>query len=167
VKRLIADMDDTFIREAKESDLPAIRKLMIELIEAVDDKEGFDIDTVSENCRTLLSDADSYILVAETNVSVIGVINFTVRKTLLHPGLSGLIDELVVTKSYRRKGVGKQLIYAAAEKCKQLGCCELEVSTEFTNTNAREFYKSCGFEEIGVLLEKGLPSIEAGENEKG
>jgi GNAT superfamily N-acetyltransferase len=149
-------MDDILIREARESDLPVIKELMTELIEAVDNEEGFDVHIVSENCRTLLSDVNSHILVAETNGSVIGVINFAVRKTLLHSGPSGLIDELVVSKSHRGKGVGKQLIYAAAEKCKQLGCCELEVSTEFTNTNARGFYKSCGFGEMGVLLEKGL-----------
>jgi GNAT superfamily N-acetyltransferase len=149
-------MDDILIREARESDLRVIKELMTELIEVVGNGEGFDIRIVLENCRTLLSDVNSHILVAEMNGAVIGVINFALRKTLLPSGPSGLIDELVVSKSHRGKGVGKQLIYAAAEKCKQLGCCELEVSTEFTNTNARGFYRSCGFGEMGVLFEKGL-----------
>jgi GNAT superfamily N-acetyltransferase len=148
---------EILVRTADEFDLPAIEELMAELIESVNNGECFDIRIVSENCKTLLSDANSHILVAETGETVVGLINFAVRKTLLHSGLSGLIDELIVTKSHRGKGVGKRLVYAAAEKCEQLGCCEIEVSTEFTNTNAREFYKKCGFGEIGVLLERGLP----------
>ena len=149
-------MTNILIREASGSDLPVIERLMAELIESVDDRERLDIYTVFENCRTLLGDANSHLLVAEINTSVIGVINFTIRRTLLHSGFSGLIDELVVTKSYRGKGVGKQLMHAAIEKCKQLGCCEIEVSTEFANTDAKAFYKGCGFVERGVIFEKDL-----------
>lgn len=149
-------MNNIYIRKATEADLPIIEKLMIELIESMNNTEGFDKNMVSENYRNLLNDVNSYILVAETSGTVIGLINFTIRRTLLHPALSGLIDELVVANSYRGKGVGKQLIYAAIEKCKQLGCCEIEVTTEFTNTDARAFYKRCGFKEMGVILEKDL-----------
>lgn len=149
-------MNNISIRKVKESDLPIIEKLSIELIESMDNKEGIDRNMVVENCRNLLNDVNSYLLVAEMDRTVIGFINFTIRKTLLHSAPSGLIDELVVTRNYRGKGVGKQLIYAAIELCKQLGCCEVEASTEFTNTNAREFYKNCGFKERGVILEKDL-----------
>jgi len=86
----------------------------------------------------------------------VGFINFTVRQTILHQNPSGLIDELVVAEEYRGKGAGKQLVQAAIEKCRRLGCCEVEVSTEKANLNAREFYKQCGFEEIGMLFEVDL-----------
>jgi len=52
------------------------------------------------------------------------------------------------------------LLITAIEKCKQFGCCEVEVSTETENTKAREFYKKCGFEEVGVLFEVDLKSME-------
>jgi GNAT superfamily N-acetyltransferase len=67
-----------------------------------------------------------------------------------------LIDELVVAKTYRGRGIGKVLIEAATDKCRELGCCEVEVSTEMTNDKARAFYKSCGFKEDSVLLEYDL-----------
>lgn len=149
-------MNNVFLRKATECDLPAIEKLMMELIESMDSKEDIDTNMVFENCRKLLSEANSYLLVGEMNGAVIGFINFTIHRTLLHSGPSGLIDEVVVTGSYRKRGVGKQLIHAAIEKCKELGCREVEVSTELTNTNARQFYKKCGFEERGVILEKDL-----------
>jgi GNAT superfamily N-acetyltransferase len=67
-----------------------------------------------------------------------------------------MIDELVVAKEYQGKGVGKQLVLATIDRCRQLGCCEVEVSTEKANLKAREFYKKCGFEERGMLFEVDL-----------
>ena len=151
-------MAEIFIREAQGSDLPRIEKLMVELIEAMHVQESLDMSMVAENCRTLLNDVDSHILVAEMDGFVIGAINFSIRKTIIHPEASGLIDEFVVVREHRGKGVGKKLINAAVEECRQLGCCEVEVSTEITNTRARKFYKSCGFDEVGVFFEMDILS---------
>jgi len=149
-------MTEILIREAKESDLLTIGKLTLELIEAMGNTEGIDIKLIAENCRNLLSKVNSNILVAEIEGVVAGFVNFMTRKTILHGGLSGLIDELIVAKSYRGKGIGKQLLSSAIEKSRQLGCCEVEVSTEKTNIKAREFYRQYGFTERGVLFEIDL-----------
>jgi len=149
-------MADIIIREARESDLLTIKKLTLELIEAMGNTEGIDIKLIAENCRNLLSEANSYILVAEIEGIVVGFINFTTRKTILHRGLSGLIDEIIIAKGYRGKGIGKQLLSNAIEKNRRLGCCEVEVSTEKANTKAREFYRQCGFTERGILFEIDL-----------
>jgi GNAT superfamily N-acetyltransferase len=149
-------MTDIIIREARESDLLTIRKLTLELIEAMENTEGINIKLTAENCRNLLSEANSYILVAEIEGIIGGFVNFTIRKTILHRGLSGLIDELIIAKGHRGKGIGKQLLSGAIEKSRQLGCCEVEVSTEKTNIKAREFYGQCGFTESGVLFEIDL-----------
>ncbi len=44
-------MADIIIREAKESDLLTIRKLTLELIEAMGDTEGIDIKLIAKNCQ--------------------------------------------------------------------------------------------------------------------
>ncbi|MFZ0034256.1 MAG: GNAT family N-acetyltransferase [Sedimentisphaerales bacterium] len=144
------------IVEAKESDLPAIKGLLAELVNAIQDSESLDINKAMGNCRILLNDANCNLLVAKVGDSVVGFINFTTRKTALHLAPSGLIDELIVSEKYRGQGIGRQLISAAVDKCRQLGCCEIEVSTEKTNTKAREFYKSSGFEDVSILLEMHL-----------
>jgi GNAT superfamily N-acetyltransferase len=149
-------MNDILIRKATESDLPVIRKLLAELVNAIDDTEGIDIGIALKTCSSLSKDASSHFLVAEIEGSPVGFINFTIRQTMLHRSPSALIDELVVAKEYQGKGVGKQLVVAAIEKCKQLGCCEVEVSTEKTNVKARKFYKKCGFTERGILFEVNL-----------
>jgi GNAT superfamily N-acetyltransferase len=149
-------MNDILIRRAKESDLRAIEKLLEDLINAMDDTEGIDTGTALENCERLLNDAGSHFLVAAREGTPVGFINFTIRQTILHQGPSALIDELVVAEEYRGKGVGRQLVQAAIEKCRRLGCSEVEVSTEKTNLKARKFYKQYGFEEIGILFEVDL-----------
>jgi len=149
-------MTEILIREAKGSDLLTIGKLTLELIEAMGNTEGIDIKLIAENCRNLLSEVNSHILVAEIEGVVTGFVNFTIRKTILHRGLSGLIDELIIAKSYRGKGIGKQLLLSVIKKSRQLGCCEVEVSTEKTNIKAREFYRQYGFTERGVLFEMDL-----------
>ncbi|GAG29881.1 unnamed protein product [marine sediment metagenome] len=149
-------MNNIIIRRAVKSDIPAVSKLATELIDSVKNGEGIAKNVLSENSQNVLANPSSYILLAETEEKVIGFINFMTRKTIIHSGLCGLIDELVVSKRYRRKGVGKELINAAVEKCRKLKCCEVELSTEFTNVNARAFYKHCGFEDTGVIFEKHL-----------
>jgi GNAT superfamily N-acetyltransferase len=148
--------NDILIREARKSDLPAIRELLAELVNAMDDTECIDIRSAHKTCQRLLKDSRSHFLVAATKGTPVGFIHFMVRQTVLHQSPSALIDELVVTKEYQRKGIGKQLVLATIQKCKQLGCCEAEVSTEKTNVKARRFYKNCGFNKAEILFEVDL-----------
>jgi ribosomal protein S18 acetylase RimI-like enzyme len=149
-------MKNILIRKATKSDLPAIRRLLAELISAMDDTECIDIRIPLRTWEHLLKDARSHFLVAATKGTPVGFIHFTVRQTVLHRSPSAMIDELVVTKECQGRGVGQQLVLATIEKCKQLGCCEVEVSTEKTNVKARNFYKKCGFNKREILFEVDL-----------
>ena len=149
-------MNDILIRRAKQSDLPAIKRLLAELINAMDDTECIDMQVAPKIWEHLLRDARSHFLVATTHRTPVGLIHFTIRQTVLHRSPSAMIDELVVTKQYQGNGIGKQLVLATIERCRQLGCCEVEVSTERTNVKARKFYRKCGFDKTEVLFELDL-----------
>jgi ribosomal protein S18 acetylase RimI-like enzyme len=152
--------NEILVASAKEDDQPSIKTLLAELSEAMEHTSGFDSEQWTKNCRKLMHKQDNYMLVARDGDNIRGFINFTTRDTIMHTGPSGLIDELVVSKRSRGRGIGKKLIRAAIEKCRELECCEVEVSTEKSNRNARHFYRSCGFEEDAVLLEYNLESEE-------
>lgn len=147
--------------EAAESDLAAIVSLLHELNDVRSNQQDLDIRAVTGNLTTLLHSPRSHLLVAKDGETITGFINIMVRHTALHTGMSGLIDELVVAGSHRGQGIGKVLVSAAIDKCRWLGCCEIEVSTEKTNTAAREFYRQCGFQEGAVLLEMQLKAESA------
>ncbi len=153
---LARDMNRATIRNARKSDLPAVNQLIFQLISTLDKKEDIDPEFFSRNSRSLFRSANSYFLVAEKGRTAVGFVHFTTRGTITHRGLSGLVDELVVAKDFRKVGIGRRLLLASVQRCRELGCCEVEVSTERTNKVARAFYRSCGFEECGILLERDL-----------
>lgn len=101
MKRKLKVSSNISIKLATEADLPSIKHLLLELIDEVNNTEGFDIEQAVKNCRILIKDPAHHLLLAKDKDEVVGFINFTTRKTLLHPGLSGLIDELVISRSHR------------------------------------------------------------------
>ena len=62
------------------------------------------------------------------------------------------IREFGVAASYRRKGVGRQLMEEVAEIAKAEGLRILVCETQNTNVPAIDFYRSVGFEVDGVDL---------------
>jgi len=112
---------------------------------------------IRANLAALLEDPAAYVLVAEeAGGRAVGLVSFSQRRTLLHPGPSALIDELVVDAAARGAGWGRRLIQATCDEARRRGCCEVEVSTEKSNGAARDFYRSVGFDEDAVLLERDL-----------
>lgn len=59
------------------------------------------------------------------------------------------INNIAVFKDYRNKGIGKALIKALSDYCKENSCefCTLEVRK--SNTNAISLYEKCGFVLVG------------------
>jgi ribosomal protein S18 acetylase RimI-like enzyme len=140
-----------------ESDLPAIRPLLAELIATLDDPSGFNVDRAMENCRVLLGRPDHHLMLARSQGLACGFVHLTTRQSILHDRPSGLIDELVVARDFRGQSIGRLLMDAAIGRCRDLGCCEVEVSTESSNRRAQEFYRKRGFSDEGVLFELHVP----------
>ncbi|MHC4709059.1 MAG: GNAT family N-acetyltransferase [Planctomycetota bacterium] len=148
--------DSINIAAAQEQDLPAITALIVELSDEANGPNATDQQMIEKNVSILFRDGAARFLVARSADHVVGFANFTTRRTIMHSSESGLVDELIVSREYRGKGVGKRLISEVIDQCRELGCCELEVSTMVSNKNAREFYKGCGFADEAVLLEMDL-----------
>ena len=148
------------IRLATIEDSAVIAQLMTQLIE-VGGYESWQVppEQIENNLRKM-ADSDAYhVLLAEDEGQVVGLLGLSFRHTLFHPAPSALIDELVVERGHHRRGVGRQLIAEAIERCRAAGCCEIEVSTERSNEAAQEFYRRHGFSHEAVLFE-----LEFGEN---
>ena len=144
------------IKEAKFSDLNTIRGLLQDLSSIFEKTEGIDINFAIKNFSSCLRNPNSYIFVAFHDGNPIGLVNFSVRNTLMHKGLSAIIDELIVKDEFHNQGIGKELICNVVAKCKDLNCCEIEVSAECDDTPAIDFYKNCGFKQIGIYMERAI-----------
>jgi GNAT superfamily N-acetyltransferase len=86
--------------------------------------------------------------VAEEDGKAVALCNVNRKDPLLegrHIGTLGLL----VARPYRRRGIGKALLRYTIERCR--GKFEqLELSVFFSNTAARDLYRSVGFQPWGV-----------------
>ncbi len=141
------------VSDVDKADVPAVKPLIAELIDALEDRSVFDVERAMENCSALLGRPDHHLLLAQIDGRPCGFLHLTTRQGILHDHPSGLIDELVVGREFRGHGIGRLLMNAAIDRCRALGCSEVEVSTETSNREAQEFYRRCGFDDAGVLFE--------------
>lgn len=94
------------------------------------------------------------LIAADPLDKAIGVISLSHRPILKLGGRAASIDELVVTKAWRRKGVGRELLRRAVERAKVLSVKRLEVQTFGPVTDeVRAFFQACGFDaaDVGVF----------------
>lgn len=63
----------------------------------------------------------------------------------------GHLEELVVKKGLRRRGIGERLISEFERRCRQAKCHKLILEVEETNLEGQRFYKRQGWEPDGVL----------------
>jgi ribosomal protein S18 acetylase RimI-like enzyme len=142
------------IRQATIDDSAVIAQLMTQLMEV----SGYEDRQVSpeqiEESLRKMANSDAYqVLLAKDEGQVAGLLSLSFRHTLFHSAPTALIDELVVEQGHRRRGVGRQLVAEAIERCRAAGCCEIEVSTERSNEAAQKFYRQHGFSHEAVLFE--------------
>lgn len=78
------------------------------------------------------------------NLSILAEENGRIIGTALgsFDGRRGYIQKLVVDKTFRKQGIGQQLIEKVIEKLKALGATYIPVSVE---QDLVGFYKQCGF----------------------
>ncbi|MCM2370218.1 GNAT family N-acetyltransferase [Aporhodopirellula aestuarii] len=55
------------------------------------------------------------------------------------------IHDVMVTRSHRGRGIGRQLIEAATDVAKQRGCCKVTLEVYRGNQAAAKLYRSCDF----------------------
>jgi ribosomal protein S18 acetylase RimI-like enzyme len=138
------------IRSAVDQDSVSIERLITELAESIDETSP-----ISEHYVTqYLENPGSFILLAEKDRQVIGLLSYSIRPNLYHAGDSCLIEEFVVQRSERGQGIGGQLLEALFQMLASQNCVEVSVTTMPDNRKAIAFYKSHGMVDEAIFLEK-------------
>lgn len=77
---------------------------------------------------------------------------YAVGFTQLYPSLSSvsmkriwILNDLFVSASARRLGIGRRLMDSAREYAVRTGAIRLELTTEHNNTTAQALYERCGY----------------------
>lgn len=132
---------ETFwIRRGSSGDLPAMTRLLQELF-AVETEFAVDTEKQRAGLQMLLDSSRAGIWVAERRGRVVGMVTMQLVVSTAEGGFSGLLEDLVVSSAYRRRGLGKALLSAAVKWAREQGATRIQLLADGRNVPALIFYR--------------------------
>ena len=104
----------------------------------------FDDPVVTSSAQEFLEDPRHRLIVALDGDLVVGFVSAVVYLHPDKPAPELWINEIGVTPTHRRQGIGKMLLQSVLEDARRAGCVEAWVLTERDNTAAMAMYTSVG-----------------------
>ncbi|MBW2310232.1 MAG: GNAT family N-acetyltransferase [Deltaproteobacteria bacterium] len=129
------------IRECRRADFEQILTLLHQLWP----KKSLDRERLRKAYDRRLRSPDQFHICATIDADVIGFCSLTVKSSLSQQGYLGFVDELVVDKQHRGRGVGTLLLHRITTIAAKNGCREIELDSYLHRKGAHSFYEKHGF----------------------
>ena len=127
------------VRYATLEDREEIYKLMVELEEHDIDKIEFD------KCfESNLKNKNIHYIVCQESETILGFASVHFQQLLHHTSMIAELQEIIVTHSARRNGVGEMLLNEVKALSKRFGCKQLEVCCNQKRIHSHKFYEVQG-----------------------
>lgn len=138
------------IRTATAADAPPLAALLEQL--------GYEASPASIPTRleALRTDGGIALVAVTEDGRVVGAASAATFSTLHADHPTGYITALVTDETFRRHGVGRQLVAALEQWARDHGCHRLSVTSAERRADAHAFYPSCGFPYSGRRFTKTL-----------
>ncbi len=148
------------IKEALEKHIPEITKLWMEFMYFNEKIEPFDtsgdnvLTQVETHLRNKIKSNDALVLVAIDNQKVVGysISEITQRLPYFRNRTLGVIYDMAITASHRRKGIGKEMLGAIKTWFKKRDVKRIELSIVTKNTIGNSFWREQGFKDYEQIL---------------
>lgn len=148
------------ITEAAKKHIPEITKLWMEFMYFNTEIEPFDtsgdnvLTQVENHLRNKITSDDSLVLVAVEDQKVVG---YSISQITRMPPFSrgktiGVIYDMAVTASHRRKGIGKEMLDWIKTWFNNRGIKRIEISVVTKNTIGSSFWREQGFQDFEQIL---------------
>lgn len=145
------------IREATRQDLPALISLYEQLEDIGDTRSNvkFPPEAIrqSQEIFTRLAHYPDYkVYLAQADDEIVGTFALLIMDSVPNGIPSGIIENLVVARPWRRKGIGRQLMQVAIQICKSKDCYNLLLASQLDNADAHRFYEALGLRKNGYAF---------------
>jgi ribosomal protein S18 acetylase RimI-like enzyme len=134
---------DITIRPARPEDIPRLCDLLADLFSLEADFEP-DREKQARGLGALIADssASSIVLVAVMEKKVVGMVSVQTLISTAEGGRVALLEDVIVDRSYRRRGVGAMLLDGATAWSREQGLKRLQLLADNGNQPALKFYKN-------------------------
>jgi len=141
------------IRGWRMEDLPQVTALLAELDDALGETQEVGLADVERQFRLMESEPATYsAFVCEEDGSIKGFISLLFYRSVYHREGTAQINELVVARDCRGRGIGEALLDHAIALARARNMDEIEVGVMKDNEGAIRFYKRHGLDEEYFLL---------------
>jgi len=136
---------------AQSADIPSMVQLLDELfsqdIEFVPnhEKQQKGLELIVNNPEM------GEILVLKTEGRVIGMVNLLYSISTALGGKVAILEDMIITKEFRSKGLGSKLLGTAIDFASERGCMRITLLTDFDNDPAQAFYRKFGFSNSAMI----------------
>ncbi|MES2519470.1 MAG: GNAT family N-acetyltransferase [Bacteroidota bacterium] len=135
------------IQYATKNDLPFILNLYATVL---DKGETLSLEVSEKHFDKMMSYPNYNVFVALEDDQIVGTFALLIMDNLAHVGTpSGIVEDVVVADEHQGKGIGKQMMEFALERCRQYGCYKMVLSSNLKRIEAHQFYEGLGFEKHG------------------
>jgi ribosomal protein S18 acetylase RimI-like enzyme len=102
---------------------------------------------------SIVEDENACLWIAKHEGQVVGILHILIRETrdipILVPRRYAVIDNIAVSTTHRRKGIGRALVQAADRWAVERGIDQIELHVWEFNEGARAFYEKLGYRTAG------------------
>jgi GNAT superfamily N-acetyltransferase len=132
---------DLIIRPARPEDIPRMCELLADLFSVESD---FEVDVVKQmkGLSMLVSDLWGRAFVAVADNSIVGMATVQTLISTAEGGRVGLVEDVIVDRQFRGRGVGTRLLEQIAAWGRENGLKRLQLLADSDNRPALEFYSS-------------------------
>jgi len=161
-------MGEMVIRQANKHDLEALSRLYAEFhefhVRGVPDRLlRFDSSRVTElhaALQKIIENKDAVILVAEVDGQLVGLGEVYMREDSPNPlkvqHKYGHLQSMIVTESYRGRGIGTRILEAVEQWAKEKNAAEVRLDTWEFKEGPLEFYEKRGYNTLRRTLVRRL-----------
>ena len=136
------------IREAVDAEVAEVLRVLAE--SGIDGERSFTVDEAREHLARIQQNANYRLLVALVDGEILGTYSLVIVDKLGKRGApAGVVEDVAVSPSAQRKGVGRAMMAHAIEECRKAGCYKVALSSNLKRSDAHRFYESLGFERHG------------------
>jgi len=133
------------IRAATTDDLPLMVELLRQLTKVESDFR-FDASCQRRGLELLLASETAIVYAAEMTGLVVGMATLQESVSTVEGGPVGTVEDVIVHRAFRHKGVGKALLDQMLAAAKARGYARLQLLADENNPSGEAFYASQGWE---------------------